>query len=165
MTHDPRMAAHLACLKLNSRLLVNCFRDVGAEAALHRPTPRNNNMAFLGAHLVDARRYLANLLGPEVDNPFPELAEGTGIDDFPELPDVERVLAAWRELGEVVAARMAAAGAEQLDAAAPIDFGIEDRSLLGGVAFLLHHESYHVGQLAFLRKLAGLPAMTYDDAG
>lgn len=44
---------HLADLfRLNRRLLENCFRDVTPEAALHRPGPGLNNMAFLAAHLV-----------------------------------------------------------------------------------------------------------------
>jgi hypothetical protein len=38
---------------------------------------------------------------------------------------------------------------------------VGDRTLLGALAFLAQHESYHVGQLALLRKYAGLPAMRY----
>ncbi len=40
-------------------------------------------------------------------------------------------------------------------------FPIEDRTLLGGVAFLLQHEAFHLGQLAFLRKALGLNPMRY----
>jgi uncharacterized damage-inducible protein DinB len=165
-TTDPRTLPLIATFRLDTRLLENCFDDLDEAQALHRPASADgeklNNMAFLAAHLADARRYLANMLGPEVANPFPELADGTGIDDFPELPKVERLLAALREMGEVLDERLGAATAEQLDADAPIDFGTDDKSLLGGIAFLLHHESYHAGQLAYLRRLAGLPAMKYD---
>ena len=163
---DPRITPLAATFRLDTRLVANCFDAVDDEQALHRPETADgqqlNNMSFLAAHLADARRYLANMLGPEVANPFPELADGEGIDDFPELPKVERLLAAWKEMGEVLDERLRTATAEQLDADAPIDFGLEDKSLLGGIAFLLHHESYHVGQLAYLRRLVGLPAMKYD---
>lgn len=163
---DPRLRPLAAAFRLNTRLLVNCFAGVGDEQALYRPDGVDggevNNMAFLAAHLADARRYLANLLGPEVANPFPELADGSGIDDFPELPRVAALLAAWREMGEVLDARLAAATAEALDADSPAPFPVDDGSLLGGIAFLLHHESYHLGQLAYLRKLLGRGAMTYD---
>jgi uncharacterized damage-inducible protein DinB len=30
------------------------------------------------------------------------------------------------------------------------------------VTFLVQHESYHLGQIALLRRYAGLPAMKYD---
>ena len=33
--------------------------------------------------------------------------------------------------------------------------------MLGALTFLVQHDSYHLGQLTFLRKLAGLPAMRY----
>jgi len=159
---DPRIRPLAAAFRLDTRLLVNCFDGVDDEKALHRPSSEVNNMAFLAAHLADARRYLANLLGPEVANPFPELADGTGIDDFPELPKVERLLAAWKEMGEVLDERLLAATAEKLDEKAPVAFPVDDGSLLGGIAFLLHHESYHLGQLAYLRKLLGLESMKYD---
>lgn len=161
MAMDPRLVPLAACMGLNTRLMGNCFRDATDEAALTRPEG-HNNMAFLGAHLVDARRYLANLLGPEVDNPFPELADGKTIDDFPELPKVEEILAAWRRLGDVVVERMEAVPAKTLEAIPEQKFPVSDPTLLGGVAFLVTHEAYHVGQLAYLRKLVGLGPMSYD---
>ena len=36
-----------------------------------------------------------------------------------------------------------------------------DRTRLGALTFLVQHDSYHIGQLALLRKPAGLPAMSY----
>jgi uncharacterized damage-inducible protein DinB len=33
--------------------------------------------------------------------------------------------------------------------------------MLGALTFLVQHDSYHIGQLALLRKHAGLPAMRY----
>jgi hypothetical protein len=41
-------------------------------------------------------------------------------------------------------------------------FPIEDASRLGLLAFLVQHDSYHIGQLSWLRKYAGLPAMKYS---
>jgi len=162
---DPRIPPIAAVYRLDTRLLANCFAGVDDEQALYRPsTPYGgevNHMAFLAAHLADSRRFVADMLGPEVAKPFPELADGTGIDDFPELPKVEALLAAWREMGEVLDQRLIAATPEQLDTESSFAFGIDDRTNLGGITFLLHHESYHIGQLAYLRKMVGLPAMEY----
>jgi uncharacterized damage-inducible protein DinB len=36
-----------------------------------------------------------------------------------------------------------------------------DGTVLGALAFLAQHESYHVGQVALLRRQLGLPAMSY----
>lgn len=162
MPMDPRLQPLAASFRLNSRLLENCFRGTDDEAALLRPAEKGNNMTFLGAHLVDARRYLATLLGASVANPFPELGEGESIDDFDELPRVEAILDAWRRMGEAVEERFLAATADQLDSESEQRFPVDDDSVLGGVAFLVQHESYHVGQLAFLRRLIGLGPMSYD---
>ena len=39
-----------------------------------------------------------------------------------------------------------------------------DPSTLGSRAFLVQHDSYHIGQLAMLRRVHGLPAMRYSAA-
>lgn len=159
---DPRLSPLVSSLELHTRLLVNCFHDVPDELALERPSNRTNNMTFLAAHLTDARRYMAGLLGAEVDNPFPELEDGQGIDDFEELPAVAEILEAWQRLGAVVRKRMEDATPEILDAETEQDFPVDDPTLLGALAFLTSHESYHIGQVAYLRKLAGLEAMAYE---
>jgi uncharacterized damage-inducible protein DinB len=38
---------------------------------------------------------------------------------------------------------------------------VSDPSRLGMIAFLTQHDSYHLGQLAFLRRQLGRPAMAY----
>jgi uncharacterized damage-inducible protein DinB len=53
--------------------------------------------------------------------------------------------------------------AAELDAEAPYQFPISDPSVLGMTAFLVQHESYHIGQMAFLRKQLGLEAMAYGE--
>lgn len=49
-----------------------------------------------------------------------------------------------------------------LDGPPPFQFPIADATLFGGVAFLTQHDTYHIGQLALLRKHWGLGAMSYD---
>ena len=39
-------------------------------------------------------------------------------------------------------------------------FPFEDTTLLGGIGFLLHHEAYHIGQLALLRRIHRMSAMS-----
>jgi uncharacterized damage-inducible protein DinB len=38
---------------------------------------------------------------------------------------------------------------------------VDDGSVAAGLAFLLTHEGYHIGQMALLRKYLGHPAMAY----
>jgi hypothetical protein len=51
--------------------------------------------------------------------------------------------------------------ASMLDQQSTTRFPISDKSVVGTIAFLLHHEAYHIGQLALLRRYTGSPAMSY----
>ena len=90
---DPRLQGLAAQLALQSKLFLNCLDGVTDDAAAVRAGGTTNNMAFLAAHLVDSRHWLARVVGT--------------------------------------------------------------------IAFLVHHEAYHIGQLALLRRYTGSPAMSY----
>lgn len=161
---DPRLTPLHTQLELNHRLLVNCFAGVDEVTAARRGAGKTNSMIFLAAHLVEARHYLLGILGGEPGQPLPGLAEVTSLDELDpgELPSTAEVLARWEETPAPLAGRLAALGAAELDARCEPSFPVDPESVLGGAAFLLQHESYHVGQLALLRRQLGLPPMSYD---
>ncbi len=151
-----------AQLGLQSKLFLNCLDGVSDEAALVRPGAGLNHMALIAAHLVDARHWLARTVGLVAENPFAErLAGARGIDDLRDCPSVTEARAAWRALAQPLEAHLETVDASLLDQPSTTRFPIADRSVLGTVAFLLHHEAYHIGQLALLRRYVGSPAMTY----
>jgi len=149
--------------EVNDRLFVNVLDGVTDERARARPTDETNSMAFVAVHVVDARFFLARMLGGELSNPFADLLKDVNsIDQFEEPPLLADVKRAWMALSPGLAVRFEQLTEEVARAEAPTTFPIADESLLGAIAFLLQHESYHIGQLAFLRKYWGLPAMTYE---
>lgn len=155
---------YLASLELNTRLLRNCLAGVDRDTAERRLSDRSNNIAFLACHLVDARHYLAGLLGAKPERPFGGvLDDARSIDDLNELPPPADALTAWAAISELLAERLAALTAADLTTEGPgKPFPLADDTLAGALNFLLGHESYHLGQMALLRKEHGLPAMTYD---
>jgi len=151
-----------AQLGLQSKLFLNCLDGITDEAALVRPGDGLNHMAFIAAHLVDARHWLARTVGLVAENPFAErLAGARGIDDLKDCPSVTEARSAWRALAQPLEAHFETVDASVLDRQARTQFPVSDKSLLGTVAFLLHHEAYHIGQLAMLRRYVGWPAMSY----
>jgi uncharacterized damage-inducible protein DinB len=158
----PSVTAAAAILRLNTELFLNCLAGVGDGAAARRVTPETNSLAFVAAHLVDGRHRLAEYLGAPRSSPIAhELQGAKRQDDLAALPTVVELLAAW----ESVSAHLAVT-VERLDtghlAAEGRPFPGSDRTVLGGIAFLIQHESFHIGQLALLRRQLGLPAMSYD---
>ena len=111
----------------------------------------------------DARYYLAGLVGPALDNPLAGYTEVQTIDEAERLPTLEELRSAWREVSPRVEERMEACEPEAWSRESPASFPIPDHTLLGAVAFLIQHESYHLGQLGLLRRQLGYPGMDWKE--
>lgn len=159
---DSRAAPFASLLRLNTRLLLNCVEGLSDEQASSRVLPPTNSVAFLVAHLTDARHKLLAVLGGTAENPLAAfLANARSIDDVPVLPPLAELCEAWQAVASTLASRLAELSAEELDAPAEQRYPGDDPSVLGALAFLVQHDSYHIGQVAFLRRALGLPAMRY----
>jgi uncharacterized damage-inducible protein DinB len=160
---DPRVAPLAEILRLNTKLLRNCLDGFTDETANTRPTGGTNSAAFVAAHVADARYFLLTVLGADPPNPLARyLAGARSIDDVERCPTLDETRAAWTAASDALRERLAAITAAELDAPAMTRFPVDDPSVLGALAFLAQHDSYHIGQLALLRKHAGLPAMAYS---
>ena len=160
---NPTVRSHHAVLDLNTRLYLRCLEGVIDADGVGRVTQNTNSLAFIAVHLMDARHFLATGLGLELVNPFADTpAHVRRIDDAERLPTLAELRDAWVEVSGPLADHLAALDDDALSAPAPQQFPVEDDSLLGEIAFLLQHEAFHIGQMAFLRKQLGYAAMSYD---
>ena len=146
-------------------MLRRALEGVSADGALERPNERTNHMAFLAVHVLDARFFLLHYVGGSAENPFAELLDGaSSIEEVSYFPGASEVLEAWESLEATLEERFGSLTDSELDAPSPQGFPIDDDSVLGGVAFLVQHDSYHVGQLAYVRKYLGHPAVGFQPA-
>ena len=159
---NPAVAPLAAILDLNTDLLLNCLDGVSEEEAQHRLPGGGNSLAFLIAHLTDTRHFLATRLKRPLNNPLtPLLADARSIDDIQGWPPIDTLRTAWRNISEHLAAALPALTEDELSETNVHRFPLGDSTRLGLMAFLTQHDSYHVGQAAFLRRQIGKPAMTY----
>ena len=162
---DARVIPLHANFQLNTRLMLNCLEDVSDEIARARPGTDSNSLAFIALHLHDARHYLAKYLGVAEPDPFQQITfNAGGIEDIDIYPSLSEMRTAWMEISLALEPQFAQLTADEIDQPSPEDapdFPVQDHSVLGGMAFLLQHEAYHIGQMAFLRKFHGLPAMSW----
>lgn len=159
---DPKVRPLYDLLRLNTRLLTNGLRGVNDFTARRRPSTKVNNIAFLALHLIDARAYLGRFLGLGVESPFHALTnEVETVEQLRQIPPIDAMHAAWRDVSDLVGQRLEELDPGELDQPARVELPIDDPTLLAGATFLLQHEAYHIGQVALLRKLFGLPAINY----
>jgi hypothetical protein len=149
-------------LRLNTDLLLNCLAGLDDAGARARLTPSTNSCAFLATHLADSRLFLAALIGAPLPNPLAAyLAGARTLDDIAGLPRLPEVRDAWEAISAHLAVRIERLDTPALAASTAQKVPAGDGTVLGLLGFLVQHESYHIGQLALLRRQLGLPAMSY----
>lgn len=159
---DERLTALYQIFKLNSRLFLNCLDGMDEDQARWRPGDRANSPGFVAAHLVDARHQLGRLLGVEAPKPFGGRLDAVrSMEDAHDMPTLDEIRTEWKAVTGNLRERLKTIGPGELSRPYEGGFPVEDRSTLGVIAFLLQHDSYHIGQLGLLRKQAGLAAMSY----
>jgi len=159
---DARIGPLSEILRLNTKLFRNCLDGVSDEAAAIRPSASTNSAAFVAAHVTDSRFYLLKALGAEQPNPLADYLEGArSIDDVKRVPPLAEIQRAWTTASRALRDKLDSMTAPELDARIESPFPMDNPTPLSLLAFFVQHDSYHVGQLALLRKHVGLPAMKY----
>ncbi len=161
---DQRIAPLTAILRLNTRLFVNCLEGMTDDTAASRPSASTNSAAFVAVHVAEARFFLLNMLGAAQPSPISACLEGAhGIEDVKRFPPLAEIQRAWTDASGALLDRLDNVTTAELNApiACPFPVPVSDPTALSLLTFFVQHDSYHIGQLALLRKHAGLPPMQY----
>jgi uncharacterized damage-inducible protein DinB len=155
-----------AILDLNTDLLLNSLEGLSELEAQARLPGGGNSLSFLAAHLTDTRHFLASRLGQPLANPLTAyLAEARGIEDITAWPSLPELRAAWCAVSAHLGTVWDRLSAADLARPNAHRFPLPDRTQLGLITFLVQHDTYHVGQAAFVRRQLGKPAMSYARGG
>jgi uncharacterized damage-inducible protein DinB len=159
---DARITALTSILRLNTKLFRNCLDGITDDQAASRPSTTTNSAGFIAAHVADARFYLLTLLAAPQPNPLSAYLQGAkSIDDVKEFPPLDVIQRAWTDASHALRDRLDLMSAAELDATVVTRFPMADQTVLGALTFLVQHDTYHIGQLALLRKHLGFSAMRY----
>lgn len=157
---DPVVGAFAQFLSLNEHLLVKAIDGLSDEELRHHPGSESNPMLWLAGHLAGARSMLARALGTGVDVPWAhKFAQKSQPDENGDYPSGAEILATIKTLGNQLRERFAQMSDADLSGPSPRDFPIPDKTLRGMIAFVIYHESYHVGQIAYVKKWLGYPGV------
>jgi uncharacterized damage-inducible protein DinB len=159
---DLRVAPLAGIFELNTDLLLNCLDGLSQTEAQRRLDGGGNSIIFLAAHLADTRHFLLGRLGHPLVNPLSRyLADARSIEDIGEWPTLEEVRRAWLAVSAQLSEALDRLDAPTIERPGTHRFPVPDTTALGMLAFLAQHDSYHVGQAAFIRRQLGKPAMSY----
>jgi len=159
---DPQVRPLAALYDLNTDLLLNCLEGLSDSESQKQLEAGGNSITFLAAHLTDTRHFLVARLGSVLPNPLARYLEDVrSIEEITEWPTLDEVRSSWVAVSAHLQTVLAGLTAAELAEPNVHRFPLEDSSRLGMIAFLLQHDSYHLGQTGFLRRQLGKPPMSY----
>ena len=143
--------------KTNKALFFKSLEGVSMEHLRQRPNDKSNPMIWIAGHLVFSRTGLVRIVGGKVDEkPWNALfGRGASVDEILTYPDSEEIAEQWKIVSDVLMTRLHELTEDELDQPSSFNVPAGEQTVRGAVAFLNFHETYHIGQLAYLRKLFG----------
>jgi uncharacterized damage-inducible protein DinB len=144
----------------NEGLFKKALGGLSAEQLAYRPTENNTPIIWIAGHIAQTRAFVLKLMGEDFDTGWGDLfGRGAVLKDASAYPPVEEIQGTMDKVSERLQAKIASLGEEDCARPATGPNLPNATSLIEQVAFLALHESYHVGQLAYIRKSLGFAGM------
>jgi uncharacterized damage-inducible protein DinB len=142
--------------KLNNGLVTRSLAGLSDDELWWRPSEGGNPMAWILGHITEVRSGLLASLGRPLETgwgrKFPRGASVGRPADYPGREAVEAVWQATHGLMRDAFSGLTDARLAEPHQGPPLP-GVT--TLAGAIAFYAFHETYHVGQLGYLRKQMG----------
>jgi hypothetical protein len=148
------------CFKMNNRMIEKGFEGLSREDWLRRPNGTSNHMLWIMGHATWARGNALRFLGSTWSRPWlPLFARGAKLVESAEYPTPEEIVLAWKDAAEHLKTALEEVSEETLAAASPEGIPSADGKISGLMDFFAYHDTYHIGQVAYLRCLLGHSAI------
>lgn len=154
---DPIARSHAQLLTVNASLMARAVDGLSAEDLVAQPGEHGNPMLWILAHAVATRGGLLKMLGAAWDAPSwtHTFVRGSARPAAGEYPPVAQILATLTSTSGALQTALETVTPEQWSAPSTQRFPVPDRTLRGDLAFIVFHETYHVGQMAYVRRWLG----------
>ncbi len=158
---SPVACALVAQFDLHTRLFNNVLDGLSEFDTSSRPKGVNH-IKWIAGHLTTSRFALKGFADLNVSDPYEEFfAHGKSLSEDADYPTINAIRDLWNEISDTISAGLSRLPEEVLNGPAPARLPIGDDTLEGMLAFLMHHEAYHLGQMGLLRRQLGHEALTY----
>jgi DinB superfamily len=146
----------ISTFKTNADLLSKMMKAIPAEKWLERPSDHSNHPLWIVGHVVATRGIILRLLGGTWDTPWQKMFDrGAALASPDSYPSVDELKRGWELVSAQLMTTLEGVSAETLGQPGPKGIPSFDQKMSGTIAFFGFHETYHVGQLAYLTKWLG----------
>jgi uncharacterized damage-inducible protein DinB len=150
------IAAAAKNYQMNTDMLAKMVDDLSPEEWLLHPDGASNHVAWIVGHVVWTRERLLSRIGTEWSQPWLDLfGRGSKCGEDVTYPSKETLLEAWRESSTVLDHALENVTDEFLAELSVKGPPSTEGKQSGVVNFLAIHETYHLGQISYLRGWLG----------
>jgi uncharacterized damage-inducible protein DinB len=154
------VAAPIAMIfSFNEPFVYQALHGLTDEELWRAPSGRNNSILWIAGHVVQTRATVLGFLGEPVDTGWDTLfARGAALVDRAQYPSRDQIERAMRDVSPRLSVRLASLADDVLTRPASLQVP-GTKTVADELAFFALHDSYHIGQLSYVRKALGYPGL------
>ncbi|MCP4631558.1 MAG: DinB family protein [candidate division Zixibacteria bacterium] len=146
-------------IELNAGAMKFILDGINEDNVHNRPAENCNSAHFIFGHMINSRVEMVKILGAEASHPWGEIfSYGAKIKESSPYPPLKELQEVWDDATKKLKERLDEITVEELDAEGPFEIKPLPKTIGGCISFLIFHESYHIGQIGYLRRFLGLDA-------
>ncbi len=140
----------------NKGFYLKMLEGISANHLLEKVNLNNSNLLWIAGHVNLSRYFACKLIREDIKSSFEELFNrGAKYDTGTEYPDITEITNEWEKVSEVMMNRLGTINEKELKEIGPFSFPIKENNRINNLSMFLMHESYHIGQMGYLRKMLG----------
>lgn len=142
--------------RMNTGMLTKMVEDLSPEEWLRHPEGTSNHVGWIVGHVVWARGRVLARIGIEWSKPWFDLfGRGSKCSGDIAYPSHDKFLEAWNESSLLLTSALENVTDEYLAEPSVQGPPSTDGKQSGVISFLAIHETYHLGQISYLRSWLG----------
>jgi uncharacterized damage-inducible protein DinB len=158
-TASPLASPTAMIFAFNEPFVYQALKGLTQDELRRAPSDRNNNILWVAGHIVQTRATVLSFLGDSVDTGWGKLFDrGAALVEAAQYPTGEQIERVMRDVSPRLNARLTLLKDDVLTRPATLQVP-GTATVADELAFFALHESYHVGQLSFIRKSLGYPGL------
>jgi len=158
---NPRVAPLIDLYNLNTNLVNKTLDNLSDDVAHKRVNDKGSSLHWIIGHIANGRHYVGGLFnaGTEFDN-SDLFNGGTPLKEPSAYPPIAEIKKIFEDVSENFMKRLEELTDDDINKKLENKLPVNDDTMLGAIAFFSLHESYHVGQLSYIRRQLGFDGLT-----
>ncbi|MEW5795961.1 MAG: DinB family protein [Candidatus Zixiibacteriota bacterium] len=150
----PRIKLVSELYLITEKLVLKALKQMKPEVIDSRPIEKANSFRWVFGHITAHRYMLAKAIGLNENVEWEKLYSfGAPLQESSAYPSIDEITKAFSHISEKIRQRFPALTEDDLAGEAAFEIPGLEKTTAGTIAFLSLHESYHVGQLAYIMRL------------